>query len=70
MKSEHIVIHFTLSMVLNNTISDQDILIEGHDVVRRELCVGKGVGLLVCIINNIDYTRRREFERDDIEVIC
>ena len=34
-----------------------------------ELGVGKGVGLLVCIINNIDYTRRREFERNDIGVI-
>ena len=34
-----------------------------------ELGVGKGVGLLVCMINNIDYTRRREFERNDIEVI-
>ena len=38
---------------------------------KIELGVGKGVGLLVglCIINNIDYTRRREFERNDIEVI-
>ena len=36
---------------------------------KIELGVGKRVGLLVCIINNIDYTRRREFERNDIEVI-
>ena len=36
---------------------------------KIELGVGKRVGLLVCIINNIDYTRRREFERNGIEVI-
>ena len=34
-----------------------------------ELGVEKGVGLLVCIINNIDYTRRHKFERNDMEVI-
>ena len=54
---------------LNNTISDQDILIEGYKIVRRDRTQCGGGGLLVYIMNNIDYTRRCDLERNDIEVI-
>ena len=54
---------------LNNTISDQDILIEGYNVVRRDRTQCGGGWLLVYIMNNIDYTRRCDLERNDIEVI-
>ena len=66
-------VYWCCETFLNNTISDQDILIEGYNIARRDrtqcVCVWGGGGLLVYIMNNIDYTRRCDLERNDIEVI-
>ena len=56
---------------LSNTISDQDIIIEGYKVVRiaRTLCGRGGLLVYIGLINKIDFSRRCGLERNDIEVI-
>ena len=54
---------------LNNHMDDEDIAIEGFQVIRKDPQIQKETGLVVCVHETMSVTRLTEFEKYGVECI-
>ena len=58
-----------MSLALSESISDNEIIIPGFNVIRRDRPGRSGLGVVVCVLDRHSYVRRTDLECNFVESV-